>query len=228
MVDVNIFGNIDATGLLKDFKSQIDDYYGGDPTVQSPAQGVLDKIVDPNFAPLQLGYWDHNVIPNYTRLVSSKDSTIGYEIRSGDTVQRDGKTYLTTAYNLSIVANNGDTLRWWGHTIVPNIATQAIISSVNKPGPSTDPPPEFTNMTNTNITFYNTAGAVDPGNLMHGLNIETRGAFCITCTLSGNVGHTVNYDIDVMLMSAPLVRHGSLLTFPIVKVVVDPTVLIEG
>lgn len=228
MSEINIFGNIDATGILTDFKSQIDQYYGGDPTVQSPAPGVLNKIVDPAFPPLKLGYYDHNVLPNYTRLVSSKNSTIGYEIRSGDTTTRNGKTYLTNTYNLSVTAHNGDALRWWGHTIVPNISTQAIISSINKPGSSTAPPPQFGTLTNSNITFYNTGGAVNTSNLMEGLDIATRSAFCINGVLNGTVGQTVSYDIDIMILSAPLLRSGTLLTFPIVTIVVDPSVYIAG
>ncbi|TNE36863.1 MAG: hypothetical protein EP347_09690 [Alphaproteobacteria bacterium] len=127
------------------------------------------------------------------------------------------------------MANNGDSLRWWGHTIVPNISTQAIISSINLPGSSTQPPPQFTNMQNTNISFYNTGGAVNPANLMDGLAIETHSAFCIDAVLSGSVGQTINYDIDVLIMSAPLVSpNGSLVTYPIVNVVVDPVLIIGG
>lgn len=228
MAEVNIFGNIDATGILKDFKTQIDQYYGGDPTVQSPPPGVLAKIKDESFPPYQIGYWDNKALPSYTRLVSSKDSTVGYEILAGDTKVVDGKTYLTNTYNLSVTAKNGDSLRWWGHSIVPNISTQAIISGINVPGAGTQPPPQFKGLANSNITFYNTAGAIDPANLMKGLHIATRGAFCINCTLNGTVGQKVSYDIDIMLMSAPLVSGGSLVTYPIVKVVVDPVIIIDG
>lgn len=227
MAEVNIFGNIDATGILADFKSQIDQYYGGDPTVQSPAPGVLAKIEDPSFPPIRFGYYDTSVIPAYTRLVSSKRSTIGYEIRPGDISTRSGKQYLTNTYNLSITANNGDTLRWWGHTIVPNMPNQAIISKINKPRSST-PPPQFGTLVNTNITFYNSGGAVNPDNLMDGFDIETRSAFCINGTLNGTVGETIPYDIEILVLSAPLVKEGSLITYPIVKVVVDPTVFIES
>lgn len=229
MAEVNIFGNIDAAGILTDYKAQIEQYYGGDPTLNPPAAGVKAKILDPNFAPFRIGYLDSSALPSYTRLISSKDSTVGYEIRSGDTIVKNGKTYLTNIYNLTVTANNGDKLRWWGHTIVPNIATQAIISSINLPGASKAPPPQFGILPNSNITFYNTGGAVTPANLMDGLNIETRSAFCITGVLNGTVGQSVNYDIDIMIMSAPMVSStGSLLTYPIITVVVDPTIIIGG
>ncbi|MEE8059643.1 MAG: hypothetical protein V3T17_17705 [Pseudomonadales bacterium] len=227
MAQVNIFGNIDVTGILKDYKTQIDNFYGGDPTTSNPSPSVLAKIIDPNFAPLKLGYWNINVLPSYTRLVSSKDSTLGYEIRTGDTVTRNGKTYLTNTYNLTVMADNGDDLRWWGHSIAPNIQNQAIIANINNPGSSTAPPPQFGTLTNSNITFYNAAGAVNPANLMDGLNIATRSAFCINGKLTASSGQSISYDIDILVMSAPLTQGGSLLTYPIVKVVVDPVIIVR-
>jgi hypothetical protein len=227
MAEVNIFGNIDVTGILKDFKTQIDAYYGGDPTVQSPTPNVLNKIKDPSFPPIKLGYYDTSVLPSYTRLVSAKSSTLGYEIRPQDLTTRGGKQYLTNTYNLSIMASNGDIIRWWGHAIVPNISTQAIISKITNPRSST-PPTQFGTLTNTNVTFYNTGGAVDPTDLMKGLDIATRSAFCITGTLNGTVGTTIPYDISILILSAPLVVAGSLLTYPIVEVVVDPSVIITS
>ena len=227
MAEVNIFGNIDVTGILTDFKTQIDTYYGGDPTLQSPTPGVLNKIKDTSFLPLKLGYYDTSVLPSYTRLVSSKQSTVGYELRPQDIITRSGKQYLTNTYNLSISAKNGDQLRWWGHSIVPNISTQAIISKITNPR-STTSPSQFGTLANSNITFYNTGGAANPTNLMDGLDIATRSAFCINGVLNGTVGSVIPYDIAIMILSAPLVIGGTLLCFPIVKIVVDPTVIIEA
>lgn len=228
MADVNILGNIDVTGILRDYKAQIDGYYGGDPAIESPAPGVQQKIVDETFPPFKIGYRDSAALPGYARLISCKTSTVGYEIRPGDTIQRDGKTYLTNTYNLTISAKNGDTLRWWGHTIMPNLTTQAIISSVNLPGASNEPPPQFTQMKPGNISFYYTSGAKDPGNLMKGLSVETENAFSITCVLDGSVGEAISYDIDILIMSARMIREGSLVAYPIVQVVVDPVVIVAG
>lgn len=226
MAQVNIFGNIDVTGILKDYKTTIDNYFGGDPTTPTPTPSVLANIINPNFPPVKLGYYDRSALPSYTRLVSSKDSTVGYEIRAGDTVVIGGKTYLTNTYNLTISANNGDNLRWWGHSIAPNIQNQAIIANIHQPN-STAPVPQFGTLTNSNITFYNTAGAVNPGNLMYGLNVATREAFCINGQLTASSGASISYDVDILIMSAPLTQQGSLLTYPIVKVVVDPVVIVN-
>jgi hypothetical protein len=97
------------------------------------------------------------------------------------------------------------------------------------PGASKSPPPQFGLQPNSNITFYNTGGAVTPSNLMDGLNIETRAAFCITGLLNGTVGQKISYDIDIMIMSAPMQSlTGSLVTYPIITVVVDPAIIIGG
>jgi|GEM_PF-1373207 len=238
MTTINIFASVDVNGFINDYKSQIISYYGGiDVTskyMSVELEEVLIRIKDRQLAPIKFGYSDDpthpNTLPAYTRLISSKNSTIGYKVYEEDYEWIDkekGELQLNNIYNLMISAVNGDKIVWWGHSIKANSHIQAIISNIDKPGSSTTPPSQFKNMKRKNIQFYYASSAVDPDNLFTGIEVSTQQAYCIQCDLQGNPGTTVSYDIALMLLSTSFNYAGSLISVPIVEIVVDPTVVIR-
>lgn len=229
----NIFASIDVNGFINDYKSQLIDYYGVDVTskyMNEELEAVLIRIKNGELSPKKFGYWDSSVLPSYTRLISSKNSTIGYKVYRNDYEWIDeaaGELQLNNIYNLMISAENGDQIIWWGHSIKPNSHIQAVISNVDKPGSSTTPPNEFKNLVRRNVQFYYASAAVDPTNLLAGLEVSTQQAYCLQCRLEGTVGRTVTYDIALMLLSTSFNYEGSLISVPIAELVVDPTIMIQ-
>ena len=174
----------------------------------------------------RLGYHrpSTSLVPKYVRLVTSHKSEIGYEITEKDTRIVDGKKYLTSTYNLAVQAKNGDTLAWWGHTINPSESTQALVYNVVKPGPDEHKVPEFGTLKRNNTTFYYASELTN-----HKVKRATQTTYRLQGTLNGKVGQDVKYDIIIWLLSGAFQdeTHG-LITVPIVKLVVDPTVRIIG
>jgi hypothetical protein len=234
MATVDIFGSIDVDGIIETYKARLTQHYGEDPTVETPGPSLRRKIID--YAKsnlLAVGGGDSPETPElrkYVRLVSSKRSTLGYEIKEQDitTDPATGKKYLTYTYNLSIGANNGDKLRWWGHTINPNSKLQSVISGITIVGQSA-PPPQFTNLKPSNTNFLYASSAENIRDLSDGLNVETNNTFCLTAILQGQVGNSVSYNIQILVLSANIENDdGKRMTYPILKIVVDPTVIIRA
>ena len=231
----NIFASIDLRGILDQYLTNtIIPFYGFDPTKPLTSEHKQRLLAihlndynhsSPNSI-CRIGYHDSSILPSFTKLVSSKTSTIGWEIRPGDTRQEGGKTYLTNTYNLAIRANNGDNIRWWGHTLSPNINAQAIISNVTSIGDHT-PPSEFTNYHRSNTSFYNAAQAVDTTNLAKGVNIETRQSYTLNCTINSSP-KTITYNIELLLLTPPFMHSGNIVGIPFAKLVVDPTIIVEA
>ncbi|WP_064609905.1 AidA/PixA family protein [Photobacterium sp. J15] len=230
----NVFASIDVSGFINDYRAQLINYYDGvDVTskyMSEELEAVLIRIKKGELAPKKFGYYDTSVLPNYTRLVSSKDSTIGYKVYREDYewIDKDaGELQLNNIYNLMLSAENGDKIIWWGHSIKPNSHIQAVISSVDKPGSSTMPPNEFRNLERKNVQFYYASGAVDPTKLVAGVEVSTQQAYCLQCCLEGTPGTTVSYDIALMLLSTSFNYEGSLISVPIAELVVDPIIKIQ-
>jgi hypothetical protein len=232
MATVDIFGSIDADGLLEKYNQNLIAKYGTDPTVSNPGEELRQKIT--SYAKTNLlvvgggDSPDLSELRKYVRFVSSKRSTLGYELRDQDIVTEGGKKYLAYTYNLSIGANNGDKLRWWGHTINPNSRLQTLISNITRIGQGA-PPPEFTQFKKSNTNFYFVSSADNPSDLTDGFNCETQNVFCITTILNSTAGKTISYNIELMVLSAAFENNeGKRLSYPIMKVVVDPTIIVRG
>jgi hypothetical protein len=230
---INIFASIDVNGFIRDYKSELMDYYGVDVTskyMTPELEAVLIRIKNGELPPKKFGYYDSSLIPNYTRLISSKSSTIGYKVHPYDYEWIDepaGELQLNNIYNLMVSAKNGDQILWWGHSIKPNSHIQAVISNIDKPGSSTTPPDEFMNLERKNVQFNYASAAVDPTNLLAGVEVSTQQAYCLQCDLEGLRGNAVTYDIALMLLSTSFSYEGSLISVPIAELVVDPTVSIQ-
>ena len=234
MTTRNIFSTVDVTGLINDYGNQMKSYYDGvDVTSKymSPElEAMLIKIKNGEKQLMKIGYYDTSVLPSYTRLISSKSSTIGYKVTRQDYEwidERSGLLRLNNIYNLMISASNGDTIRWWGHTISPNSSIQAIISDVHRPNPQGGRPSEFAAFSRRNVQFYYANAAVNPENLLAGVEVSTQQAYCLECTLNATSGQTISYDIDLMLLSTGFIYEGSLISVPIATVVVDPTIVVS-
>jgi hypothetical protein len=231
MATRNIFASIDVAGFIADFSEEVSQFYGGidvfSQYMSAELEELLIRIKNNEQQLKKIGYFDASILPSYTRLISSKNSTIGYKVEPEDydwIDQPQGILRLNNIYNLMISAKNGDKIRWWGHPIRPNSHIQAIISDVHFPR-RPERPPEFTDFARRNIQFYYANAAVNPSNLKNGVEVATQQAYCIDCTLS-STPKTISYDIDLMLLSTSFNYEGSLISVPIVEVVVDPTIVV--
>ncbi len=233
MTTRTIFASIDVAGFIQDYQQELTSYYGIDVTAQTvtPALKAVLLSIKNGTKPLKkIGYYDTSVLPSYTRLISGKYSTIGYKVTSADYSwidQSKGELRLNNIYNLMISADPGDKIVWWGHSIRANSYIQAIISDVHKINPQSGRPAEFTNFKRKNVQFYYASSALDPTNLLDGVSVATQQVYCMECILNGTSGTTVSYDIDLMLLSASFEDEGSLISVPIVQIVVDPTIVIK-
>ncbi|MDQ1354584.1 MAG: AidA/PixA family protein [Acidobacteriota bacterium] len=239
----NIFASIDVKGILDKYKVDIINFYGFDPTQRweglTPEQQARLRGLNLNDynrsnpkSICRIGYDNYTAVSDYTRLVSCKDSTIGWKLRDQDIKTVSGERYLTTTYNLAIRAKNRDTIRWWGHTINPGEQTQAVLSDVDQPGSSTEKPPEFTQYVRKSVSFLNPAAPIDPTgvNLSKGIEINSRSTFCIQCILE-SAPKTISYDVVLLLLTTPFMDTddtNKYMALPIVKVVTDPTIVIEA
>lgn len=231
----NIFASIDVNGLIKDFKDELKTHYGGvDVTSKYMSQeleDVLLKIKSGEQELKKIGYYNRSTLPSYTRLVSSKESTIGYKVTSEDYEwidQNTGELRLNNIYNLMIAADNGDSIIWWGHSIRPNSHIQAVISDVHKVNPNKGRPEEFKNFRRRNITFNYADTVKDPDNLLEGITVQSRSAYCLECKIEAAPGAKISYDIDLMLLSVPFEYDGTNISVPIARIVVDPTIVVNG
>lgn len=232
MTTRNIFASIDVKGFIEKYKTEIIKHYGIDVTskyISEDLEKMLISIKNGEKPLMKIGYYDISVLPSYTRLISSKDTTIGYKLTSRDYKwlnESKGLLQLNNLYNLMIQAYSGDKIRWWGHSIRPNSHIQAVISDVHKINKSARPL-EFTNFERKNIQFYYASEAIKPENLKNGVEVSTQKAYCIECLLDATSGQTINYDIDLMLLSIPFNYNGSLISVPIVEIVIDPTIIVN-
>ncbi|TAJ12215.1 hypothetical protein DMA11_13775 [Marinilabiliaceae bacterium JC017] len=233
MTTRNIFASIDVRGFINRYKNDITSYYNGiDVTskyMNAELEEMLIRIKNGEQSIMKIGYWDRGILPEYTRLISSKESTIGYKVTSNDFdwINEPEELRLNNIYNLMIAADNGDKIRWWGHSIRPNSHIQAIISDVHKINPQPGRPAEFADFERRNVQFYYANSAVNPEVLHEGVEVSTQQAYCMECTLQGNSQKEINYDIDLMLLSTSFLYEGSLISVPIVRIVVDPTIIIN-
>ncbi len=234
MKTINIFASVDVKGILDRYLSDMISFYGFDPTGDL-SDSQLQRFQNLNLnsysksdphSICRLGYLDY-AVAEHTRLTSSKDSTIGWKL--DNKYIKDG--YLTTAYQLAIAAKNNDRIRWWGHTISPGSETQVILSNVDKPGSSTQQPQEFTHYKRTDVSFLNPGQPVDPTgqDLAKGVEINTRNTFCVECTLN-STPKTISYDVELLLLSKAFMNRQSVkyMSYPIAKIVVDPTIVVKA
>jgi hypothetical protein len=232
MATINIFASIDVNGLIDQYKNDLQVYYGVDVTAKymsEQLETVLLQIKNGQKALCKIGYYDTAILPSFTRLISAKSSTIGYKVGPGDYSwidQSKGELRLNNIYNLMISAHSGDNIVWWGHSIKANSHIEVIISDIHKPRQSSRPD-EFKNFGRRNIQFFYASSAVDPNNLLNGVQVSTEQVYCIQCDLNGASGSTVSYDIDLMLLSISFSYQGSLISVPIAQIVVDSTIVIS-
>jgi hypothetical protein len=234
MATRDIFASVDVQGVLDTYLATVVDFYGFDPSKDmTPEQqqrllkiNLTDYTKGSPYSICRIGYTDQKALPSYTRLVACKSSTVGWEIRPQDTVTVGGKQYLANAYYLAIRAKNGDTIRWWGHDITPDHDVQAIVSNVDQPGSSTQPPPEFTEYRRDNASFFYASSAVDPQALNKGAIIATQNAYYLSCVLN-SAPKTISYDVEILLLSKPFMNRSRIIGVPFVKLVVDPEVIVE-
>jgi hypothetical protein len=227
IMTINIFGSIDVTGILKTYGADMTAYYGNqDPTDSRPSNKLIKALISKAAAPMKIGGGDYKTLAQYTRLISSRDATIGYKILPSDTITEKGSDYLKNTYNLSIRARSGDTIRWWGHTINPGQSTQAVIHDITGPNGSARPR-EFVDYASTNSTFYFAGEAIYRQEIKEGFAPATQRVYCNECTLQGTKDQIVTYDIKIYLLSGSfhMERVGEV-TVPIAEIVVDPTIRI--
>jgi len=228
----NIFASIDVSDFITAYQNELTAYYGVDVTskyMNEQLENVLISIKTGAKAVKKFGYTDIALLPSYTRLVSSKTSTIGYKVAKEDYEwinQATGELRLNNIYNLMISADSGDEIIWWGHSIRPNSHIQAIISDVHTPRQASRPA-AFINFERKNIQFYYASAAVNPTNLLDGVQVSTEQAYCLKCNVNASSGTKISYDIDIMLLSTSFSYNGSLISVPIAQLVVDPMIVIN-
>ena len=234
MKKVNIFASIDIEGILAHkkydtgltVKEQIVKEYGFDPTVGPITKpSDIQKLKDYATHPLRFGWTDYKQIPDYVRLISSKESSEGYKISDQDIE----KGRVTSIYELQISADVGDTVKWWGHSINPVTTTQCIISHIShiqkKSGSGGITVP---NISSSDISFYYAsrgAGTIPS----QGIRVETSSAYTTQLVIPNDWNNkVVSYDIEILLLSAQVLTSDSgLVSFPIAKLVVDPTINLQ-
>ena len=226
MAEVNIFSSMDVKGILahkktgdtKTVKEHIIQAYGGDPTIPFIIdQALINKLKEKAANPPLFGWTDYKQIPDYTRLVSAKRSDARYPLTADDVDQG----YLTTIYNLQIRVSKGDTIRWWGHSIDPKSSTQSIISNVNFHAHSS----EFSPTLSTQSFYF--ASKLIGAAISNGLYVETSTTFALEGVIPSNWSGTYNYDVEIQLLSGTFVGATGLMSLPIAKLVVDPTIIVS-
>ena len=236
MATRNIFASTDIKGVLnhivpgtnpaKTVRQVIAQTYGFDPTVPgiitSPAQ--ISALQTHAATPPRFGWTDYAQIPDYVRLVSSKNSSEGYRITQADI--QNGR--VTSLYELQISADKGDKIVWWGHSIDPGNNVQCVVSTIQhirrKSGSGSANITQPT-ITTSNKSFYYASRSFNstPNN---GVRVETNSAYTIELTCPDDWDNNViSYDIVLLLLSSPCntSAHG-LVSYPIAKLVVDPTI----
>lgn len=231
MATINIFGSIDVEGLLEDkqaggkkIKEKIISHYGFDPTVAPITdKDQIKNLQDKAKCPLKFGYTGYKQIPDFVRLVSAKTSSEGYKITPQDI--KNGR--VTSLYELQINAHVGDTLRWWGHTINPMMKTQCIISQIarirKKGGSTSDITQPQINTNDVSFYYASRAAGTEPDN---GVRVETSSAYTVQLDIPSDWDKKIiSYDIEVLLLSGHVYSSDKgLVSYPIAKLVVDPTI----
>ncbi|MGF1717174.1 AidA/PixA family protein [Photobacterium chitinilyticum] len=222
----NIFMSADIHGILahkkngstKTVKELIISHYGFDPT--SP---VLDpELIEilQNRTPPLFGWTDYKQIPDYVRLISSKDSSDGHKITPQDI--ENGR--IKNLYELQVSASVGDVVRWWGHTVDAMNPTQCIISGISHMHTTNYSSITTPEITNGNVSFYFASRIYDQ-EPSDGVRVETNSAYTLDLTVPADwQGKVINYDIEILLLSGPANTSHGLMTYPIAKLVVDPTI----
>jgi len=230
MSTVNIFASSDVRGILahkktpssKTVQELIVEHYSFDPMVVGiiTESEQINQLVSNAANPLRFGWTDYHQIPDYVRLISSKSSSEGYKISNEDI--KNGR--VTSTYELQVSANEGDRLIWWGHTIDPLNQTQCIVSNISRIRDKAGSHITVPEIDNSNVSFYfaSRGAGIKPSD---GIRVETNSTYTTELTIPSGWGNKViSYDIEILLLSSPCNTSSGLLSYPIAKLVVDPTI----
>ena len=234
MATRNIFASVDVNGILAHKKSstsktvqeQIVEAYSFDPTAPGiiTNQSQISVLQNKANKPPRFGWTDYAQIPDYTRLIASKESSEGYPIAPSD--ESNGR--VTNIYELQIDANVGDDIVWWGHSINPGNNTQCIVSAIQhirrKSGTGSSSITQPVVSSNNKSFYFASRAASNPQD--NYVRVETSSAYTIGLKVPNDWNNNIiSYNIELLLLSSPCntTTYG-LMSYPVARLVVDPTI----
>lgn len=223
-MDVFIFASIDANGIIGKYKHKVKKWYQGLDPFKRGGFSDGERQTLKNTSPYLLGFTGKQTktVSNYTRLISSRQNTRGYEIKDGCTEtykEEPNKKFLTKTYNLHVAAHEGDRLHWWGHSLSPGLENPAVIWNIIPKGAG------LGEITRARTKLKNVTGYENRKDYRQGFYTDERSVFHVSCPVEGREGQIIEYEIELLIMSSS-VSSDSTLCYPAIKVVVDPTIVI--